>query len=432
MTLVELLVVVMIMIILLGIAVPLMKPQLADRRIREASRQLNAFIAAAQARAAATGRSVGVSFSRTDNVNTNISYQVYYAETPAPYVGDTTSARAVFFIDDVYQSNPPPHPPTWIKWQGVGKLTDSWSAAINGSVLGGSLPEDVVTAGDLIQFNQSGPFYVITQIAYNATTLQTEFAFEAPTTDPHAVTFNGAPRNLNSGPGPDGAWGQATIDDNGINGNDDVREIYWPGSDDVVAAKPVPFQIIRKPRRTTAGSLSLPNTTAVILGLSGLDGVLTHDPPPSNALTADHHEFSAFVAGDTTPVTVMFRADGSVEQVFFSGNSVGFIPDTPIHLLIGSAILDERLDPALSTPTSPPLPAPPAFPRNQDPILWQNLNDVNNLWITIGHRTGSITTSQMQDWQVLYNPADPDCDTLVRKTQNARALTRSGQSVGGK
>jgi hypothetical protein len=368
---------------------------------------------------------VGVSFSRTDNVNTNISYQVYFAETPPPYVGDTTAARAVFFIDDVVQTNPIPIPPTWIKWQGVGKLSDSWSAALNnGSGL------DLVQVGDLIQFNHSGPYYVIVEVQFNTMAQLTEFKFEALPTDPHAKGINGAPRHLNSGPGPDGAWGVASVDDNGINNTDDVREIAWPGSDDLL--KQHRFQIIRKPQRTTAGSLSLPNGTAVILGLSGFDGVISHDPMTS-ALIDDHHEFSAAADPDTSPVTIMFRPDGSVEQVFYSGTTIGILPDTPIHLLVGSAILDERLDPALSTPSIAPMPPPPAFARNQDPLLWQNLNDLNNLWVTIGHRTGSITTAQMQDWQVLYTapPTDPDGDTLVRKTQHARALTASGQNVGG-
>jgi type II secretory pathway pseudopilin PulG len=455
MTLVELLVVVMIMIILLGIAVPLMKPQLEDRRIREASRQLNAFMAAAQARAAATGRSVGISFSRTDNANSNISYQVYFAETPAPYVGDTTSARAVFVIQDIYDTNAPNR---WERWQGVGKLFDCWSAAING----GSL-NDIVSVGDLIQFNDKGPFYVITLVRFDANAQLTEFIFEAPPTDPHASAskaigpalapspsfappttephltyYHAAPRNLNSSPGPDGRWGQAMADDNGMFGQDDVREIAWPMSDDYLTLHRVPFQIYRKPRRTTAGSLSLPNGTAVILGLSGFDGVIAHDPPPSNALNTDHHEFSAAAAPDATPVTVMFRPDGSVERVFYGSpslipGSVGVFADAPIHLLIGSALLDERLDPALSTPTSPPLPAAPAFPRNQDPLLWQNLNDLNNLWVTIGHRTGSITTAPMLEWQGPWaaDAANPDRDTLVWKARYARGLTRSGQSVGG-
>jgi type II secretory pathway pseudopilin PulG len=420
MTLVELLVVVMIMVILLGIAVPLMKPQLADRRIREASRQLNAFIAAAQARAAASGRSVGVWFARTDDVNANISYQIYYAETPPPYVGDTTDARAVFTIVDI------PNSTNFVKWQGVGKLSYSWSAAINGSILGGAIPpDDIVTAGDLIQFNHSGPYYVITKVSYNSnvpTEFNTEFEFEALLRDPHSLQQAGAPRHLRSDPGIDTDWGMPGVDDDGNGFTDDAHEIGWPSPDDVL--KRLPFQIIRKPQRSTSGSLSLPNGTAVILSLSGMDGVIQRDS--MNNLIADHNEFIALgVPNDA--VRIMFRPDGSVEQVFYGGSPVGILPQAPIRLLIGSSQVNERIDPALYAPGATLIP-----PATDDDLTWQSLHDMNNLWVTIGHRTGSVTTAQMQEWQVLYNPADPDADTLVQKTRNARALTASGQSVGGK
>jgi type II secretory pathway pseudopilin PulG len=409
MTLVELMVVVMIMVILLGIAVPLMKPQLADRRIREASRQLNAFIAAAQARAAASGRSVGVWFARTDNTDASICYQVYFAESPAPYVGDTTSARAAFTIVDISD----PMTLVWQKWTGVGKLSDSWSSAING----GDPNKDLISPGDLIQFNLSGPFYHVTRVEYNAAAQLTEFEFEAPSTDPHSFKQAGAPRHLVSLPGGDGVWGNMG-DDDMQNGAEDANEIGWPGSDD--ALKHLTFQIIRKPQRATADSLSLPNGTAVILSASGMTGLNAWDtslPMPPYPLILDQNEFHA-----VGPVIVMFRPDGSVERVYYGTGTTGALATSSIHFLVGSSIVDER------SPVPPGSPAP-ASPSDVDsPLTWQNLSDLNNLWVTVHDRTGTVTTAQNVDWQETLTPAD----SIVDKTNAARSLTRTAQSVGGK
>ena len=59
-TLVELMVVVVILVILVGVVLPLAQPALKGREIREAARQVNTMFASARARAAATGRPVGV------------------------------------------------------------------------------------------------------------------------------------------------------------------------------------------------------------------------------------------------------------------------------------------------------------------------------------------------------------------------------------
>ena len=63
-TLTELLVVVSIMVIVAGALVPMVQPLLKGRNPREAARQLNVMIAGAQARAMATGRSVGIWLER--------------------------------------------------------------------------------------------------------------------------------------------------------------------------------------------------------------------------------------------------------------------------------------------------------------------------------------------------------------------------------
>src|SRR5688572_30500659 len=59
-TLAELLIVILIMVMLVSITLPTVKRVLEDGNVREASRQFNAYIAMAKARALQTGRPCGI------------------------------------------------------------------------------------------------------------------------------------------------------------------------------------------------------------------------------------------------------------------------------------------------------------------------------------------------------------------------------------
>jgi prepilin-type N-terminal cleavage/methylation domain-containing protein len=95
-TLVELLAVIAIMVILLSVAIPAIRPALKDRKLREASRLLNAYVAGVQARAAELGRPVGIVLVR-GKTNAQDVYQcteIFTAEVPQPYAGDLVGSRA--------------------------------------------------------------------------------------------------------------------------------------------------------------------------------------------------------------------------------------------------------------------------------------------------------------------------------------------------
>ncbi|MFP6621696.1 MAG: prepilin-type N-terminal cleavage/methylation domain-containing protein, partial [Pirellulaceae bacterium] len=96
-TLIELLAVLAVMAILLSVAIPVIRPALKDRKLREASRLLNAYVAGVQARAAELGRPVGVILVRGSSANARDYYQcteIFTAEVPAPYAGDMVDSRA--------------------------------------------------------------------------------------------------------------------------------------------------------------------------------------------------------------------------------------------------------------------------------------------------------------------------------------------------
>ena len=95
MTLVELLMVVTIMTILMAVAIPMVRPAFQNRQLREATRQINAFFAGAMARAAETGRPVGV-WIEASGVPGDPQYatRLYLAEVAPSFTGAALGSRA--------------------------------------------------------------------------------------------------------------------------------------------------------------------------------------------------------------------------------------------------------------------------------------------------------------------------------------------------
>jgi Tfp pilus assembly protein FimT len=147
MTLVELLVVVAIVVIVIAIMVPAMRPAVEGRKVREASRQINAFMASAKAKAAESNRPVGVFIqAATDgDGNTNgYALEIGMAEVPLPYAGDSYNSRATAVSD--------------------------YSVDLTFSNAG--LASGLVKAGDLIRFNSQEPMYEITGVSGSTVTFQ--------------------------------------------------------------------------------------------------------------------------------------------------------------------------------------------------------------------------------------------------------------------
>ncbi|QDU93037.1 pilus assembly FimT family protein [Lignipirellula cremea] len=150
-TLIELLVVIGIMLLLAALTIPLVKPLLDGQTTREGSRVLNAAFAMAKARASELQRPVGLFFDRGVE-GKDACLQVFLAESPLPYCGDTTTARVVSITP-------------------VGGLTadatfDAQSASIAAPVdpMATLAPPPIINPGDQIRFNYQGPYYDIVAI----------------------------------------------------------------------------------------------------------------------------------------------------------------------------------------------------------------------------------------------------------------------------
>lgn len=155
-TLVEMLIVVSIMITLIAITLPVAKKVMDGSQGREASRQLNAYLAMAKARALQTGRPCGLylpfqlPLGHTDPSLTPAQIpqywpvravtQIFLAETPQHYSGSTTNARGRINGGNFFTCD-------------LTGAVDTVEAAYLGSLLG---PNEQF----LVRFNFKGDWYI--------------------------------------------------------------------------------------------------------------------------------------------------------------------------------------------------------------------------------------------------------------------------------
>jgi type II secretory pathway pseudopilin PulG len=409
---VELLVVVAIAVLLLGVAVPMMKMPLQENRIREASRQINVFAAQAQARAREIRRPVAIWIERAAAA-TNVANNLYLAETPPPYAGDLFGAKAVVYYD----------------WQTDLRWEIDFFDGLSGSITAATATA-LIKAGEQfrIRFGYRGPIYSAMR---DATSGQFFLQLSNPTTWEPPRGFWG-PR--------DGHWGDSG-DDNANGTINDVAEAGWdyaqfpnrynPTDTDYGLRRDerigLPYQIYLNPRRSSDAPLQLPTGIVVDLSYSGL-GI---DFPPKLASTATQRirglEFGGLWTSDANggyftaaanPVLITIGPDGSVQWVEYEG--IRAEPTSSVHLLIG------RVDRAVNQDNTPvtPNPIPWSLADPNKPFAYdQNLADPSAIWVSIGCRSGSVTSSE-NGWALGGNPVNfLDSVTLSREfAQSARPM----------
>ena len=153
MTLVELLVVIGVIVLLMGIAVPAIQSSANQRRVREAARALNVYLGGARNHALETGRPCGVMIQRMANLP-QCSMVMDHVAVPAPYGGESVDAVATVQLTSMQ----------------LGRevvLRANLSPAIN---------TRLVSPGDLIQLNNQGPWYTIVTVADTQLTLRLDIS----------------------------------------------------------------------------------------------------------------------------------------------------------------------------------------------------------------------------------------------------------------
>ncbi|HEX3997537.1 MAG TPA: prepilin-type N-terminal cleavage/methylation domain-containing protein [Pirellulales bacterium] len=144
-TLIEMMVVILLVTLLTSIMIPVLSAASDSRRAREGARVLSTMLATAQTQAEVSGRPAAVWIQRLKNstgavVNSSAAMELYLAEVPPPYLGDTLTS----------------------------------TASINGSTVtfsNASLTNANVQAGDVIRFSYRGESFYLSNINGNSATI---------------------------------------------------------------------------------------------------------------------------------------------------------------------------------------------------------------------------------------------------------------------
>jgi len=136
----------------------------------------------------------------------------------------------------------------------------------------------------------------------------------------------------------------------------------------------LPYQIIRRPEKSSVSPFELPNGAVIDFSSSGFGSSDTR----------------LATATASNPVTIVFGPSGRMVGVL--GISPNAIPTETLHLLIG----------------------------NLENLGAMNLADPSTLWVSIGHHTGRVTT------------AESGVSASAMTIEDAREFAQSGQSMGGR
>jgi type II secretory pathway pseudopilin PulG len=386
-TLVELLIVCGIIVLFVAIAAPLMQPNTADRKTREAARQLNAYFAEAKSFAAQRGRAVALVFDRLGSANEgardpNIITRLYLAEAPPHYSGDDLSS-VVFANDGIpdpmngfpnghpgpIARNPRPNPD-----QGLYNVTQiqppPWYTPYASPVplaqpglVEQFPPEEFDRNGNpqwanwyALNFSSAAMLNVI-MASYLQGNPPARYA-------PFRIQFNGK-----------GGYYEGYVDYD--SGNNVYHYFCWAPYGKAPPLQSAPYRIEFPPVPSLDSQLEMPSGTVVDLQFSGFqycDTMLPADVGPIEPAG------SAFFSNGRQPLMIVFGPGGDVQQVFASGTVI-FQP-TRMHFLVGTA------DRAIDSATDANMP-----PLGTGTGRTTNLNDRACQWVSVNARTGYIATS---------------------------------------
>jgi prepilin-type N-terminal cleavage/methylation domain-containing protein len=414
-TLVELMVVITIMVIVMGLAATMMRPDIEGRRVREAARMVNVYLSSARNRAIEIGRPCGVVLHRLVNPNGTPSpvaaaMSMDQVESPPPFAGQNLGA-AVEVIDVTFLANGDYYwPVNTNNPTGPGYTVLKVRVRCSPNDFYGSTNLSLVHPGDLVQLGGQGPYYTIVSpdTSPNVSSLALAGAggyqdyplCSHPGQDPSSIDFSGGTLDtadpLKAFVG--NYWLTVRLDPS------NSMQTPWPPSPKTSAATdtswspPVPFSILRQGQawsslkstnyqghlaKGSESALQLPGAAVVDLNWSGCSpagpGPVSLSPTPlANGLTP----------GDAT---ILFGPTGSVISVSIANDpSSPYIPTQPIYLLIG-----KREKVGLSV-----------IANNPNPLTMTNWQDLQNVWVSINQQNGLVSSRAIT--AVSTNSSDVD------------------------
>lgn len=437
-TLIELLVVIVILSTLVAAVIPAMTPSTSERRIREAARGLNTFIATQQARALTGNRPMGIGLARLSfqtgrPEDRGVCLEVYAVEQPAPFAGfDSGSAARVAVADltlGVIQIQLVTRGNSFDQIQ--DKLPPGWDADI--------LPAGVIRPGDVVEV--AGNRYVIIGSMSNT-----------PPIDPNTGYFgvynpsNGVPATFLCR--PQNATGQSVIPYTDGQGNQLGLQSLASGNGPYWS-QPGRYKIHRQPAVTGAAPYQLPEGVAIDLQASGM----MDDAPfyVENIGSAGAGSLAKIgVRNNNDMIFIMFAPDGSIGSINYnrggtapSGeNAVEFVtvfPTSSVALLVGR----RELIPVDVTLSFSGNPTASELEQRKAQVNWLNLESA---WVNIGYQSGSVITTSLANVDPVnvaamasenkipdyvgdgIDPLDIRREQIVR----AREFARDSSRLGGK
>lgn len=385
-TLVELMVVVGIILLLLTIVVPRVQPDLEQIAVRDAARNLQVLLTSARIKAVDAGQFVAVMFHR-DDTNPAICRVVTSIEAP---------------IDNYSEG-----PQAFVR-VGTWQLPNA-APIILIAVTEGAIAPGVVSVGDRIRFNNTGPWFVIrggveypignvVNFSDGRIELRESFIDEGgnyvpggavpPWRNYHAVYLVAEMEP----PISPASWPSAAAG---------LPNLGWPQVTPAIPPREfsvlVTYTVQRMPRYLAQGgriarrlgqTFTLPRQAAIDLAFSGL---------------GDSGRFGLL----PSPVTILFAPDGSV--AWFLDNPKNLRPvSSPIYFLVG------RVDRA-------PVAESGGQPLAEDGLL--NFQDPSNYWVVVEPKSGHVNVARVAD--------SKGAPSLPEALAVSRSLARQAQIYEG-
>lgn len=381
-TLLELLVVITIMLILLAVMLPRLRPMMEQRRMREAARTVSVFFGAARSRAMETGRPVGVAIERL-KIQPDAAVTLRMVEAPPLYAGDVIGARVR--VRRLGTTN---------RFQVRFARRDDVAAMLN---------QDVpVHVGDQVRFEFQAAPYRVLGLDMNMDGIQDTDSDDmigypdminpdSPEVSKPAFMLV----ELDAAEGVVPPWPEAT------------PNAPWPPQGNGVGSRRLAFQITRRPQPTAAAPVRLPGRTVIDLTASGTDSMALTGPP-LGFVPVDKDAGTSGVQ-DPSSVIVMFNPDGRVSTVYYQ--------DTPravtevLYFLVGRW---ERM------------PAESGGPPLAEDGLY-NWQDITNFWIVINPNTGLVLSAPLLGDTVAATGVKTPSNLIV-----ARDDARNMRGIGGR
>lgn len=426
MTLVELLVVIVLLTTLVTTAIPIISPGGESRKLREASRNINAYLQGAQVRAMQTGRPFGVSLRRlsadTGNAEHNaVCAQLQYVEVPPAFSGVDNSSLVRVCL---YQENPndPSTQRLGLHFVRYGSQVPSGTDLMPAGYDADLLPDLFLRPGDTVEVGArryvlEGPRRIDigsdrdreTQLA--GTRLRVPPVVGVARIGTGTIQISRADNFLGYflpivADGIDPTSLRFTHD---LDGNE-ITSLPTGTGPTLFATTPAPYKVYRQPVEAGGEPLELPAGVAIDLQASAFGTIRAN--PNQGRIYSPHVDYNTTDGAITNvrqdSVMVLFSPEGSVHRVYGTllsdGSEAGPQNVTSyLALCVGRRELIPALKPEGQTTTTAADYAQPIdlLDSNLQSLTETELREVTdkynwlNLesrWVVIGGGTGAITT----------------------------------------